>query len=95
MTLPQWVSRAHAPVKLLRVSRREMMEDMKEQEAIERGGKVYLLLPQRQLLLLNAPGPEDQETKELPSYSLNRLKGSPGNQGSKQLDHRKAPIESV
>ena len=71
------------------------MEDMKEQEAVGKGGEVYLLLPQRQLLLLNTPGPEDQETTGLPSYSLDQPRGSLGSQGSKQQGHGKAPIESV
>ncbi len=70
------------------------MEDMKEQEAVGKGGEVYLLLPQTQLLLLNTLGPEDQETRELPPDLLNRPKGSPGNPELKQQDHWKALIES-
>ncbi len=44
------MSRAHAPVKLLLVSRRKMEEDMLKREAEGKEGEVYLLLPQRDLL---------------------------------------------
>ena len=63
IALPRWVSRAHAPVKLLRISMREMKEDMRKREAEGKGGEVYLLLPQRDLLKLKTPGPEDQGQK--------------------------------
>ncbi len=52
MALPQWVSKAHAPVKLLQVSRREMEEEMQRREAEGKGGEVYLLMPERDLLQL-------------------------------------------
>ncbi len=67
VALPQWVSRAHAPVKLLLVSMREMKEDMRKREAEGKGGEVYLLLPQRDLLKLKTPGLEDQGQKGSPS----------------------------
>ena len=71
------------------------MEEMKEQEAAWSGGEVHLLLPKRQLLILNTLGPEDRETTELPSDSLDPPRGSLGSQGSKQQGHWKAMIESV
>jgi hypothetical protein len=50
VALPQWVSQAHAPVKLLLVSRREMEEELQRKVAAGQEGEVYLLIPQRQLL---------------------------------------------
>ena len=66
VALPRWVSRAHAPVKLLRISMREMKEDMRKREAEGKGGEVYLLLPQRDLLKLKTPCPGDQGQKGSP-----------------------------
>ena len=70
------------------------MEDIWGQEAVWRGGEVYLLLPQRQLLRLSTPGPQDQDTQGSPPDSLNRPKGSQEDPGSKGQSHRKDPIES-
>jgi len=73
MALPRWVSRAHAPVKLLLVSRREMMDDIRGQEATGKGGEVYLLLPQRQLLHLGTQGPQDPTTQGSPPDPLEKI----------------------
>ncbi len=50
VALTRWVSRAHAPVKLLQVSRREMEEEMLRKEAEGKEGEVSLLIHQKQLL---------------------------------------------
>ena len=73
VALPQWVSRAHAPVKLLLVSRREMEEDMLKREAQGKEGEVYLLQFQRDLLKLKTSGPEDKGQKGSPSESQDPL----------------------
>ncbi len=73
VALPQWVSKAHAPVKLLRVLMREMTEDMRKREAEGKGGEVYLLLPQRDLLKLKTPGPEDHGQGGSPSEDQDPL----------------------
>ncbi len=51
---------------------REMKEDMRKREAEGKGGEVYLL-PQRDLLKLKTPGPEDQGQKGSPSENPDPL----------------------
>ncbi len=53
------VSHAHAPVKLLQVSRTEMEEELQRKEAVRKEGDVYLLIPQKELFQLNNPNQED------------------------------------
>ncbi len=46
---------------------------MLRRESEGKGGEVYLLLPQRDLLKLKTSGPEDQGQKGSPSESLDPL----------------------
>jgi hypothetical protein len=50
-----------------------MMDDIRGQEAAGKGGEVYLLLPQRQLLHLGTPGPKDQNTQGSPPDPLEKI----------------------
>ncbi len=42
-----------------------MEEDLQRKEVVGKEGEVYLLVSQKQLFRLNAPGQEDQEQEDL------------------------------
>ncbi len=50
-----------------------MEEHMQKREAEGKEGELYLLLPQRDLLKLKTPGPEDQGKQGSPSESPDPL----------------------
>ncbi len=62
------VSLAHAPVKLLRVSKtlKEIEEELQRKEAAGKEGEVCLLIPQGQILLLSTSGPGTRDRVDGP-----------------------------
>ncbi len=62
--------------------------------AVWREGEGYLMIPHKQLFLLNTPGPEDKEWEDLLSDSLDQSKGYSAHQGSEGTDKGKVSIES-